>query len=190
MPPPPPPPRVPLGDDVAPRGDWRAKYASGGLGGRQQTCEFLASQWHMILKAMEGQLEAIGVKPIIPADALYGPMVLTLDQVLPPNVNMSPPQVACLGTTIITAQRFYHRKAIGAALAAQVAAGKPAPAPPPPPAPPPAPPVDPAPTTTPHLEEMREMLEKHLEPEPPAPPPPPEEQQAWDFTNERGEVVI
>lgn len=137
----------------------------------------------MIIKAMEQQLEAIGVKPIIPADALMAPWILTMDQVLPPSVNMSPPQVAAIGTAAITAQRFYHRKAIAAAIAAQTVAERTAPQPPPPPAPiqpAPVPPPEPAPEPT-------------AEPEPaPAPEPevPPELLAPWDFKNERGEVVI
>lgn len=80
---------------------------------------------------MSDQLEAVGVKPLIAPDLLYGAMVLTLDQVLPPGVDLSPPQVAALGTTAITVQRFLHRRKIAAAIAAgagmQPASSSPAP---------------------------------------------------------------
>lgn len=96
--------------------DWRGKHRAGAFGGREFTCEFVATQWLTILKAMSDQLEAVGVKPLIPPSALYGAMVLTVDTVLPANVDLSPPQVAALGTTAITVQRFLHRKRIAAAI--------------------------------------------------------------------------
>lgn len=161
-------------------GDWRDKYRRTSLGGRQQTCEFLADQWYTVVKAMEGQLAAIGVKPLlIPADALLPTMVLTLDQVLPEMVNLSPPQIALIGTTGIIAQRWYHRKAIATALAA---IGKPAPSSMPT-APLPIPTPASEPETAPPPPMSAPVAVEPTEPVLPFSPP-------LDMHNEYGELVI
>jgi hypothetical protein len=113
------PPRVSIGeDDSAPRGKgaWQDKYrgkADGGEG-REKTCVFIAEQWLGILLAMESQIKESGGKPLIDVQSLGGAIVLTVDELLPTNVKLTPRMIALGGTTAITVQRFMRRKEIGA----------------------------------------------------------------------------
>jgi hypothetical protein len=73
---------------------------------------FAAKLWLGVLQAMADSLEEVGVKPAInPAD-LEGAIVLTCDQVLPAEIELTPEIVAVGGSSALLAQRMIHRKKI------------------------------------------------------------------------------
>jgi hypothetical protein len=126
--PPPRPPRIKIGapprtstrapDADEPKsgskGDWRAKYKDGfgGVGGREATVTELAKVWTGILESLcEGMREA-GIEPRMDPKQLYPSIVLVVDEVLPPHVELTPKMVAVGGTTVLVVQRFMNRKAI------------------------------------------------------------------------------
>lgn len=119
---------------TAKRDNWRDKYKNGAGAGREQTCQLIAGYWHQMLKSMADQIKTAGAEPWIDPDALMPSMVLTLDEVLPEDMQLTPRATALLGTTAITAQRFLLRGKIREM--AEYGAPTPTPAYPPPPAPP------------------------------------------------------
>jgi hypothetical protein len=133
---PPPPPRVPLppagalppppktsaktpdAERAEGEGPWQAKYRRGAGGvGRETTVTQLADQWVNVLKLMAAQTKMAGVDPIIDPESLRNAIVLTLDNVLPDKVKVTPEMMAVGGSTAIVAQRFFRRKEIAEAIA-------------------------------------------------------------------------
>lgn len=149
IPPVPPPPRVRF-DDAAPRpgGDWRDKYrrGDGNATGRQTTIEFVADQWYGILRLMADQIKMSGADPIIDPDKLYGAIVLTLDEVIPDHVELTPRMLAAGGSTALIVQRFMRRKQVSEAMDKEQARAK-------------------------MREWQDQMARKNAEPAPEAPPP-------------------
>lgn len=91
---------------------WRAKYESDAGDGREETCKYVADQWHGALRALADQIKASGVDPIVDPDKLYGAIILTVDEVMPAQVRLSPRARALAGTTAIVVHRFVRRKEI------------------------------------------------------------------------------
>lgn len=105
-------------DGGKPRGDWRAKYNDGDASdGRETTCKIVADQWHGALKMLAEQIKASGVDPIVDPDKLYGAIVLTVDEIMPDHVRLSPRARALAGTTAIVVHRFVRRKEIAESIA-------------------------------------------------------------------------
>ncbi len=102
------------GRDGKAGGGWRDKYRSGGgtHSGRESACVYIGSLWHGGLKQMEQAITEAGIKPVIDVDKLAGPIVLALDEILPPDFVVTPTMVAVGGSTALTMQRFLRRKEI------------------------------------------------------------------------------
>lgn len=142
-----------------PKADWRAKYKGAAGVDREQTVLLIAGQWIDLMRVFEAQLKLIGETPLVPVDMLVGAIVLTVDDILPASIVITPKATALLGTTALCAQRFLSRAKIADALAGQAeqsayekAKGArtplvsvPMPPDPAPPAPPPQPAPEPAP---------------------------------------------
>lgn len=161
------PPRV-IAD--APSGGKRARWqdrhtyiAGGGDDGREQACIFVASYWHGALKQMADALRDAGIAPYVEPDALIGALILTCDELLPPEFAVTAPIVAATGSSALLAQRFMKRVQIKAAQDAKKIAessSRPINAAPPPPIEPTPPPREP-----------RAPVEPPAPPSPPDPPP-------------------
>jgi hypothetical protein len=97
--------------------DWRDKYrpASGDHGGREQACAYFGDLWIGVLASSAAALRSIGVEPLIDPEMLRGPIVLTLDEILPREVALSPRALAVGGSSAILIQRFIRRDEIAAA---------------------------------------------------------------------------
>lgn len=91
---------------------WRAKYEDDDSDGREATCKAVADQWHGGLKVLADQIKASGVDPIVDPDRLYGAIILTVDEIMPDHVRLSPRARAVAGTTAIVVHRFIRRKEI------------------------------------------------------------------------------
>jgi len=112
---PPKPPRVhaaPKDDGPKKKERWQDKYKAQAEG-REQSVTFLANQWLNILNAMAAQIRASGAQPIVEPAMLYNAMVITLDDVLPANLEVKPEHMAVGGSTALLVQRFMRRKEIG-----------------------------------------------------------------------------
>lgn len=112
-------------------GDWRDKYKAVAAGdggnsvdGRQQVCEFVAGQWLEILKALCDGMPDAGITPWIDPVALGPAIVLTLDQVLPKEVKLTPPMIAVGGSSALIIQRWVKNKPIKEALSKRTDEGK------------------------------------------------------------------
>jgi hypothetical protein len=124
------PPRVDTSRDAdtdeprAKRGDsWQSKYRDSPID-RQSTCEFLGAQWVGVLEAMCEQMRAVGVQPYIEPGQIRGAIVLTLDEILPDELVITPRIASTIGTSVIITQRFLARKEIAAHVEAMRAAGE------------------------------------------------------------------
>ncbi len=122
---PPPLPRIPSVEiDDAPKGKdaiakWQDKY-KGQTGqadiGREATCQLIGKPWLDLLTHIAKEMKDCGVDPIIDPEMLWGSIVLSIDQMLPTTVKLTPQIVAAGGSTAILAQRFIQRKTIKTAL--------------------------------------------------------------------------
>lgn len=127
-PPPPPPPRGPrfsvpkpprtkVDDDDAPKGKarekWQDKYKAKQQG-REASVTFVATTICNVLQAMSDEMKSVGVEPMISVAELYNPWVLTLDEVLPANMELKPEHIAVGGASVLVVQRFMARKKIAA----------------------------------------------------------------------------
>ncbi len=112
---PPKPPRTKVDDDDAPKGakkeKWQDKYKSK-QEGREKTVVTCANAICSVLHAMENEMRAVGVEPIVSVETLYGAWVLTLDDFLPANLELKPEHVALGGSSALLVQRFMNRKKI------------------------------------------------------------------------------
>jgi hypothetical protein len=101
-------------------GRWQDGYtigtgASAGAGQREATCQYLGSLWHGVLRQMAGHLREAGIDPVIDPDRLAGAIVLAVDDLLPPHVELTPTLVAVGSSTALLAQRAIKRDEIAAA---------------------------------------------------------------------------
>lgn len=139
---------------------WQDKYGgSMEATGREQTCRYVGSLYHGVLKQCSDSLREAGIDPIINVDdeSFHNAIVLAADDILPPEFTLTPTVVAVGGGSALVIQRFVKSKAIKEAqdkkkiaasssrpvqdVAAARAEAKPEPPPPPPPPKPePAPP--------------------------------------------------
>lgn len=69
-----------------------------------------------MLRVLADQIKASGVDPIVNPDDLYGSIILTVDELMPEHVRLTPRARALAGTTAILAHRFMRRKEISEAL--------------------------------------------------------------------------
>lgn len=101
-------------------GAWQDKYRNASNGpiksdGREQVVTFIADQWSSILDALcEGMRDA-DIKPLIEPTYLRNAIILTVDEMLPQSVSLSPRRIAVIGTSTIVIQRFARGKAIAEA---------------------------------------------------------------------------
>lgn len=106
------------GTDAAPGrvAKWQERYGAGTgkVAGREQTCVYLGSLYHGVLKQMSDSLTEAGIDPIIDvnADAFHNAIVLAVDDLLPPEIVLTPTIVAVGGGSALTIQRFVKSKAI------------------------------------------------------------------------------
>lgn len=121
MPPTPPPPRVGGGPSAAggrksTSGRWQDgyQYGQGDTQGREATCRYVGALWVGALEVVVQQLKDVGVEPMFKPAELTGAIVLTVDKMLPPEVELTPEIVAAVGTSTILVQRLVHAKAIKA----------------------------------------------------------------------------
>jgi hypothetical protein len=136
---------------------WQERYGAGSnkVAGREQTCVYIGSLYHGVLKQMSDSLREADIDPIIDvnADSFHNAIVLAVDDLLPAEIVLTPTIVAVGGGSALTIQRFVKSKAIkdaqekkklGASASRPVqevaAARAEAPPPPPPPKPEPTPP--------------------------------------------------
>lgn len=112
------PPRVAIAesDDKGKAIDWKAKYR-GNLVGREATCNMIGGYWQGILIAMADSMKEAGIDPIVDPVMLGGAIVLAVDELLPPDVQVSNKTLAIGGSTAIIVQRFIKRDAIAKAQA-------------------------------------------------------------------------
>lgn len=101
-------------------GDWRDKYRSVDakgevVDGRETVCLHVAQLWAGLLKYASDGLELVGVKPLISVGELYGPIVLTVDMMLPREAELTPERLAAAGTVMLATQRLIHHKKIAVA---------------------------------------------------------------------------
>ncbi len=116
------PPRVRIrvdGDD-APAGKkggaWQDKYkGEAQAGNREQTCLLIGGYWLGMLTQMADALKSAGIDPIVKPETLGGAIVLTLDEILPDTVEVTPKVMAVGGSTAILVQRFMRREDIAKA---------------------------------------------------------------------------
>jgi hypothetical protein len=120
-PPPPPPPRVdrdpPKEGKAKSGGEWRGKYEEAAQGtGRERTVMFFADRWLGALTAMSEAIKTVGASPMVDVSSpeLKAVLVLTVDDLLPQKVQVTPAHMAAFATTSLMVQTFAHRKAIGA----------------------------------------------------------------------------
>jgi hypothetical protein len=98
------------------KSDWRDRYRQrGDGGGREQACEYFGGLWLGALEQAATALRSIGVDPLIDPQILKGAIVLTLDEVLPAEVALSPRALAVGGSSAILIQRFLRRDEIAKA---------------------------------------------------------------------------
>lgn len=115
------PPRVKIRvDEDAPagkaRGDWRDKYKGDAqAGNREQTCLLLGGYWLGALTQMADALKGAGIDPVVKPETLGGAIVLTLDEILPDSMEVTPKVVAVGGSTALMVQRFVRRDDIAKA---------------------------------------------------------------------------
>ncbi len=132
----------------APTGRWQDKWrAKDGGDGRESTCEGIADQVIGVLKLMADQIKMAGVDPILDPESLRACWVITIDQVLPERVRMTPQMKAVGGSTALLVQRFMKRKEIADAMKVAEDRAK--------------------------HDEFRRKQHLHSVPHPDAPPPPP-----------------
>jgi hypothetical protein len=113
---PPPRTRTAPAEEPKPGGksDWRAKYAEGfgGQGGRETTVVELAKVWRGVLESLCDGMRSAGIEPKVDPAMLYPSIVLVVDELLPPHVELTPKMVAVGGTSVLLVQRFVNRKEI------------------------------------------------------------------------------
>lgn len=95
--------------------DYQGVPGGGPQNGRQAACVYLGQVWHGVLVQWADALREVDVRPLIEPDELAGALVLTLDQVLPAEVELTPEMFAAVGSSALLAQRFFHREKIAAA---------------------------------------------------------------------------
>lgn len=108
--------------DAAPKrggGDWRERYGfvPEGLGaenGREAVCRTLGGVWLKLLGSMSEAIQEAGAEPLVDIREQWvaGAIILTIDKVLPPEVQPTPEVVAAGATTVLTAQRLIKAQAI------------------------------------------------------------------------------
>jgi len=90
------------------KGDWRAQYGSEQMT-REQACTMGAKLWVSGLKKMNAQIRDMEKKPFLDDkfldDEIYNACVLTVDKILPGDLEITPQVTAAAGTTVVLAQR-------------------------------------------------------------------------------------